>query len=143
MPCPSHLGLQSHKNSASFFIFLKTHASGKIYVPLEENIFMFYKTCPPCVELYLQCFSHSLIHSIFFLQVFVLIVGVICSLSLKEKSKHLPQVKQKHSLTASVFQYEIFLLIPNCLKSIHNVFFLFKKKTLRKILKASSKKKCF
>lgn len=59
LPCLSHLGLKSHKQFALFFMFLKERASGKFYVPLEVNMFVFYKKCPACDGLpavvYLAC----------------------------------------------------------------------------------------
>lgn len=141
LPCLSHLGLKSHKQFALFFMFLKERASGKFYVPLEVNMFVFYKKCPACDGLPAVVYLACLYAPVFFLQVFV-IVGAICSVS--HRKERAPNLGEEWALSNSLsFPIWNFMHIPNRLKSNHKVWKKKKKKALRRILRASWKKKCF
>lgn len=63
--CLSHLGLQIHKPFAWFFVFLKTHASGRSMFPWKKKISCFIKCAQSAMD-YLQCLSHKLMLSRFF-----------------------------------------------------------------------------
>lgn len=79
-----------------------------------------------------------------FLQVFFLIVGVVCPLSQKRTPFAAHSLGEKRALGNSLsFAIWNVMLIPNYSKSNHKVWWKKKKKALRRILKASSKKKCF
>lgn len=104
-----------------------------------KKIFSCFLKCAQSAMDYLQSLSHSLILSRFFSSVCPPCWSNLFSESLR--TERAPT--SKNELTASVFQYEIFMHIPNCLKSIHNVGFFFKKKKSSEKNTASSKKKCF